>query len=98
MRIVLAHLLCLAFAVPALAVPAQFTGRAVAVADGDTITVLTQRKQQVRIRLYGIDCPESGQPFSARAKQAASDAVFGKKVTEQPIEKEIKQKCLNIVS
>jgi len=86
MRAALSLLLCLAFAVPALAAPAQFTGLVIAVADGDTITVLTKDKQQVRIRLYGIDCPEIGQPFSARAKQTTSDAVFGKNVTVQPIE------------
>ena len=31
-----------------------------------------------RIRLSGIDCPEKGQAFDIRAKQAASTFVFGK--------------------
>jgi hypothetical protein len=30
-----------------------------------------------RIRLSGIDCPENGQPFGKRAKQATSELVFG---------------------
>jgi micrococcal nuclease len=36
-----------------------------------------------RIRLSGIDCPEKGQAFGKRAKQAASALAFGKEVTVQ---------------
>ena len=48
-------------------------------ADGDTLTSLRDR-EQARIRLYGIDCPERGQAFSKKAKQFTSDMVFGKVV------------------
>ncbi|MDZ4733291.1 MAG: thermonuclease family protein [Nitrospirota bacterium] len=50
--------------------------------DGDTIEVLNGYHAE-RIRLSGIDCPEKGQAFGKRAKQAASELVFGKKVTIQ---------------
>lgn len=60
---------------------ADFAGKVVAVSDGDTVTVLTEDETQVRVRLYGIDAPESGQDFGARAKQAASDLAFGQAVT-----------------
>lgn len=63
-----------------------FTGRVTAVADGDTITVMTYDNQQIKIRLYGIDCPERGQPFSNRARQITSNAVAGRDVTVQPFE------------
>ena len=33
------------------------------------------------VRLNGIDCPEKGQGYGKRAKQAASDLAFGKDVT-----------------
>ena len=33
-----------------------------------------------RIRLSGIDCPEKGQAFGKRAKQAASALAFGNEV------------------
>jgi len=36
-----------------------------------------------RIRLSGIDCPEKGQAYGQKAKQAASALVFGKDVTLQ---------------
>ncbi len=55
--------------------------RVVGISDGDTITVLTKDKEQVRVRLAGIDAPESAQAFGERAKQKLSDLVFGKTVT-----------------
>ena len=56
------------------------SGRCIKVADGDTITILTPAKRQVRIRLACIDCPERRQPFGKRAKQFTSSLVFGKQV------------------
>jgi len=58
---------------------ADFSGKVVAVKDGDTLEVLTNRVA-VRVRLYGIDCPEKGQAFGQKAKQFTSDQVFGKTV------------------
>ena len=55
------------------------TGKVVGVADGDTITVL-QDNTQYKIRLYGIDAPESGQDFGRKAKHFTSSWVFGKQV------------------
>ncbi|NWF74211.1 MAG: thermonuclease family protein [Nitrospirae bacterium] len=52
------------------------------VLDGDTIKVLNGHHAE-RIRLSGIDCPEKGQAFWKRAKQAASELVFDKEVTIQ---------------
>jgi endonuclease YncB( thermonuclease family) len=36
-----------------------------------------------RIRLWGIDCPESRQAFGARATQFTGDLAFGKEVSVQ---------------
>jgi len=57
---------------------AEYSGRVVGVSDGDTLTLLTPEKQQVKIRLGEIDTPESKQPYGERAKQALSDLAFGK--------------------
>lgn len=59
---------------------ADFTGPDVSILDGDTIEVLHNTRAE-RIRLNGIDCPEKGQAYGKRAKQAASELVFGKEVT-----------------
>jgi len=61
-----------------------WSGKVVGVADGDTITVLRDKKPQ-KIRLYGIDCPEKRQPFGKRAKQFTSELVFAKVVEVEPV-------------
>lgn len=60
-----------------------FTAKVIGVTDGDTIVVLDINKQQIKVRLEGIDCPESNQAFGNRAKQATVDLCFGKEVTVQ---------------
>lgn len=59
---------------------ADFSGYVVSVLDNDTIEVLHNTNPE-RIRLSGIDCPEKGQAFGNKAKQAASTVVFEKQVT-----------------
>lgn len=59
---------------------AEIQGTVVAVSDGDTITVLTPAKKQHKIRLLGIDAPESKQAFGTRSKQSLSDMVFKREV------------------
>ena len=58
---------------------ADFSGKVVAVKDGDTLEIM-KKGVAVRVRLYGIDCPERGQAFGQMAKQFASDLAFGKTV------------------
>jgi micrococcal nuclease len=65
----------------------DFSGPVVSILDGDTIEVLHNGRAE-RIRLSGIDCPEKGQAYGKRAKQAASELVFGKKVTLQTFGKD----------
>jgi endonuclease YncB( thermonuclease family) len=52
----------------------EFTGPVVSVLDGDTIEGLHNGDAK-RNRLNAIDCPEKGQAFGKRAKQAASELV-----------------------
>ena len=59
---------------------AEYAGRVVGVADGDTLTLLVPDGtsfKQVKVRLGEIDTPESRQPYGQRAKQALSDLAFG---------------------
>lgn len=61
-------------------------GRVVAVADGDTLTVLDDYDRQHRIRLFGIDAPEKAQPFGNQAKKSLSSKVFGSSVRVQIVD------------
>lgn len=55
-------------------------GKVVGVSDGDTITVLSPGRKDMRIRLEGIDAPESKQAYGSASKKSLSDLVFGKQV------------------
>ena len=50
-----------------------WVAKVVSVTDGDTIKVFNADQGQVKIRLYGIDTPEKGQPYGkAAGKHLAS--------------------------
>ena len=55
-------------------------GTVVGVTDGDTITLLDSNKKQYKVRLEGIDAPESNQAFGTQAKKRLSELIFGKSV------------------
>lgn len=65
---------------PLSAMADEQIGRVVGIADGDTLTILDDRKQQIKVRLAEIDTPESAQPYGTRAKQELSRLVHGKTV------------------
>lgn len=46
----------------------------------DTLTLLDPYKRQHRIRLSGIDAPESGQPFGERSRQSLAALAFDREV------------------
>ena len=51
-------------------------GLVVAISDGDTITLLTEDKQQLKIRLAGIDTPEKKQAFGTKARDHLASRIF----------------------
>ena len=59
----------------------ELPGRVVAIADGDTITILDSANTQHRIRLAGIDAPESHQAFGEQSRLSLSEMIFGKEVS-----------------
>lgn len=58
----------------------ELIGRVVGVADGDTLTLLDEGRNQYKIRLAGIDAPEKKQPFGRRSKEKLSDLAFNRNV------------------
>jgi len=62
-------------------------GKVVGISDGDTIKVLRDR-QEIKIRLWGIDCPEAHQDFGTRAKKYTSGLAFGQFVDVDEIDRD----------
>ena len=58
----------------------DLTGKVISIMDGDTFKLLTSGKQQVKIRLNGIDAPEKGQDFSQSSKEFLAKLVAGTSV------------------
>ena len=77
---VAAFLLVSLISSPVIYASQAFSGECVGVSDGDTIKVLCSGRE-ANVRLEGIDCPESGEPYSAKAKKFISSLVFGRIVT-----------------
>src|SRR2546427_12611156 len=61
--------------------PKNRPAKLVGVIDGDTIEIL--HKQQTKVSFSMVDCPENGQAYGKRAKQATSELVFGEEVALQ---------------
>lgn len=55
-------------------------GKVIWVTDGDTIGLLIEGNEKVKIRFNGIDAPESSQDYGNKAKQALSKQIHGKQV------------------
>lgn len=72
-------------------------GKVISVTDGDTIKILTPEREQIKVRLYGIDAPEKKQPYGADAKRFLSDLVAGKNVRIEERGKDRYKRTLGIV-
>jgi endonuclease YncB( thermonuclease family) len=80
-RLLFAVVICF-FALPCFGQDVTaFAGRVSAVTGGDVLTVVDSKNQIRKIRLAGIDAPESGQEFSAAAKDFLSGLVLDQPVT-----------------
>lgn len=59
----------------------QWQGTVVAIADGDTLTLLDGAHRTHRIRLDGIDAPERKQPYGQRARESLAALTHGRSAT-----------------
>ncbi len=61
-------------------------GRAVAIADGDSLEISTADRRRVGVRLLGIDAPESGQAFGGQAREALRREIQGRPIVIRVVE------------
>lgn len=73
-----------------------FSAKVVKISDGDTITVL-QNKQQIKVRLFGIDAPEKKQDYGQRSKQFLASLIAGQVVEVEPKGKDRYKRTLGII-
>jgi endonuclease YncB( thermonuclease family) len=59
----------------------EITGKVVKVIDGNTLEILQDDKQKVKVLLIGIDSPELQQAYGEKAKQFLERLVLNRKVT-----------------
>ena len=79
-----AALLVLLAALACAAEP-ELEGRVVRVKDGDSFSARIDG-ERVEVRIFGIDAPENGQPWSRRARRALEQRLAGKTVVFRPVE------------
>lgn len=58
----------------------ELIAKVIKVSDGDTITVLDNNNQKHKIRLKGIDAPESQQVYGDISTQSLAELVYDKEV------------------
>jgi endonuclease YncB( thermonuclease family) len=74
-----------------------------AVYDGDTILLETRESSRVKVRLYGIDAPETakpdqpGQPYGAAARRTLRSKILGKKVSAELIDVDQYQRAVAVI-
>ena len=60
--------------------------------DGDTVLMATRESSRLKVRLYGIDAPETrkpdkpGQPYGELAKRALASKIMGRQVAAEIVD------------
>ena len=74
-----------------------FEAKVVRIIDGDTIVVLNNAKEQIRVWLYGIDAPELKQPFGKASKKHLAGLVGNRVVRVESFGKDRYKRLLGII-
>ncbi|MBI2355505.1 MAG: thermonuclease family protein [Deltaproteobacteria bacterium] len=74
-----------------------------AVYDGDTVLLATREESRLKVRLYGIDAPETrkpdkpGQPFGEVAKRTLMYKVMGRRVTAEVVDSDQYHRAVAVI-
>lgn len=96
------HVALLGMAMLALAGIARadaVAAKVIALADADVLTVQREGAATAEdVRLYGVDCPDAGQPFAEEAKKYVSEKVLNQSVTVEILTKDNQGKDVGLVT
>lgn len=71
--------------------------------DGDTLLLATRQEGRFKLRLYGIDAPETakpdkpGQPYGDAARRALQSKILGRQVSVEVIETDQYQRVVAVI-
>jgi endonuclease YncB( thermonuclease family) len=65
-----------------------FQGRVVSVANGDTVTVLTQSNTEFQVRCHGINAPAGQENFASQARERLTDVLLDQSVTVRDVQRD----------
>ncbi|MGL4208740.1 MAG: thermonuclease family protein [Candidatus Adiutrix sp.] len=65
---------------------APWPAKVVKVSDGDTVWVIDEQRQQIKLRLYGIDAPEMDQPYGFESGERLAQMIYQRQITVVPID------------
>ncbi len=74
-----------------------------AVYDGDTVLLTTREQSRLKVRLYGIDAPETqkpdkpGQPYGEVAKRTLQYKIMGRQVSAEIVETDQYQRAVAVI-
>ena len=80
-----------------------FDGVVRAIYDGDTILLATREQDRMKVRLYGIDAPETatqdrpGQPFGAVARRTLMYKIMGRPVSVELMDIDQYQRVVAVI-
>lgn len=79
MKIIFRLICLLLFSAAGSIQAAEFSGKVIAVMDGDTLMVM-QGSKRTKIRLAEVDAPEKAQPYGDASRQSLAEMVMGRQV------------------
>jgi endonuclease YncB( thermonuclease family) len=82
---------------PITAMAYAWSGKVVAIHDGDTLTVMRQGRA-VKLRLHAIDAPEARQPFGQQSRKSLSSLCYGRYARIEPVGEDKYERTLGRVS
>ncbi len=75
----------------------ELKGKIIHISDGDTVHLLTDKKEKIKIRLNDIDAPENKQAFGNKSKENLKKYIYQKNVVVEYKNKDKYKRALGTI-